>query len=78
VAIDHYSKWCEARVIVDHDAEIAPRFLENEIICMFGVPKYIIINNGSKWFTKFYQLCKNYVIIHQYTTPQWPKCNGMV
>ncbi len=58
--------------MVDHDAKIAPRFLEDEVICMFGVPKYIIIDNGSKWFTKFNQLCKNYVIIHQDTTLQWP------
>jgi hypothetical protein len=77
VAIDHYSKWCEAKVMVDHDAEIVPRFLEDEVICMFSVPKYIIIDNGSEWSTKFDQLCKNCVIIHQYTVVQWPKCNGM-
>jgi hypothetical protein len=29
--------------MVDHDAEIAPRFLENEVICMFGVPKSYIL-----------------------------------
>jgi hypothetical protein len=28
VAINHYSKWCEARFIKDHDAAIATRFLE--------------------------------------------------
>lgn len=78
MVIDHYSKWCEVKVMVDHDAEITPRFLENEVICMFNVPKYIIIDNGSKWSTKFDQLCKNYIIIRQYTTIQWPKCNGMV
>ncbi len=32
VAIDHYSKWCEARPIKDHDALIAIKFLEEEII----------------------------------------------
>jgi hypothetical protein len=38
VAINHYSKWCEAKVVVDHDAKIGARFLEDEIIYGFGVP----------------------------------------
>jgi len=28
VAVDHYSKWCEARAVVDHGAKTAARFLE--------------------------------------------------
>jgi hypothetical protein len=28
VAIDHYSKWCEARPTKDHDATIATKILE--------------------------------------------------
>jgi hypothetical protein len=38
VAIDHYSKWFEARPIKDHDVATVARFLEEEIICKFGVP----------------------------------------
>jgi hypothetical protein len=44
----------------------------------FGVPKYILIDNGIKWFVEFDQLCKNYNIVHQYIMLQWPMCNGMV
>jgi hypothetical protein len=33
VAIDHYSKWCKARPIKNHDATIVAKFLEEEIIC---------------------------------------------
>lgn len=69
VAIDHYFKWSEAKAIVDHDAKIVTKFLEDEIICRFGIPKYILIYNGSKWAPKFNQLCKNYRIVHQHTTP---------
>ncbi len=78
VAIDHYSKWCEAKAMVDYVAKIAIKFMEDEIIYRFGVPKYVLIDNGSKWFADFDQLCKNYGIVHQYTTPQWPRCNEMV
>jgi hypothetical protein len=44
--------------VIDHDAEIVARFLEDEAICRFGVPKYVSIDNGSKWATEFNQLCK--------------------
>lgn len=53
VVIDHYSKWYEAKVVVDHDAETTARFLEDEIIYKFGVPKYVLIDNGYEWVTKF-------------------------
>jgi hypothetical protein len=49
VAIDHYVKWCKTKVMVDHDTKIATRFLEDEVKCKFGVPKYILSNNGSEW-----------------------------
>jgi hypothetical protein len=49
-----------------------------EVICRFGVSKHVLTNNEGEWVVDFDQLCKNYGIIHQYITPQWPKCNGMV
>ncbi len=69
MAFDHYSKWCEAKVVVDHNAKTSTKFLKDELICRFGVLKYILIDNGFKWLAKFDQLCKNYGIIHQNTTP---------
>jgi hypothetical protein len=45
-AIDHYSKWCEAKSIVDHDVETIARFLEDEAICRFSAPKYVLIDNN--------------------------------
>jgi len=77
VAIDHYLKWCETKTMLDHDAKIVVQLFENEVICRFGIPKYVLTDNGSKWVAEFNQLCKNYEITHQYTTPQWSRCNGM-
>ncbi len=37
VTIDHYSKWWEAKAMVDHDVEIVAKFLEDNVICRFGV-----------------------------------------
>jgi len=53
VVINHYSKWCEVKVVMDHDAKILAKFLECEVICKFGVPKYILVDNGIEWFIEF-------------------------
>jgi len=56
IAIDHYSKWCKMKIVIDHDAKIVARFLEDGIIYRFRVPKYVLINNGSKWATELLNL----------------------
>jgi len=77
VAIDHYLKWCEAKAVADHGAKTAARFLEDEIICRYGVPKFVLIDNGGEWAVEFNVMRRDYAIQHQRTAPQWPQCNGM-
>ncbi len=77
VAIDHYSKWCEAKAVTNHGAKTAARFLEDEIICRYSVPKFVLTNNGGEWAAKFDVMCADYAIQHQRTAPQWPQCNRM-
>ncbi len=69
VVIDHYYKWCEARPIKEHDVYIATKFLEDEVIYRYGVLKYILTDNGSEWMKEFVEICQNYGITHQFTTP---------
>jgi len=57
VVVDHYSKWCEMRHVEEHDVVITAKYLEEEIICHFGVPKYFFIDNGSEWMKKFDAFC---------------------
>jgi len=57
VVVNHYFEWCEVCPIKEHDVPIAARFLEEEIICRFRVPKYIFIDNGSEWMKKFDAFC---------------------
>ncbi len=64
MAINQYSKWCKAKVIVDHDAKNSARFSEDEITYGFSVPKYVLIKNGSEGVVEFNKLWKNYKIIH--------------
>jgi hypothetical protein len=49
VVIDHYYKWCETKPIKTHIATIIANFFQETIICKFGVPKYVIIDNGGEW-----------------------------
>jgi len=72
VAIEHYSKWCEAKAVADHGARTTARFLEDEIICRYGVPKFVLTDNGTEWVAEFYVMCRDYAIQHQRTAPQWP------
>ncbi len=63
--------------MVDHGAKTATKFLEDDVICRYGIPKFVLTNNGGEWATKFDVMCKDYSIQHQHTTPRWPQCNGM-
>jgi transposase InsO family protein len=78
VAIDHYSKWCEAKAVGDHGAKTAASFLEDDIIYRYNVPKFILTDNGGEWAAEFDIMCRDYGIQHQHIAPQWPQCNGMV
>jgi phage terminase large subunit len=77
VAIDHYSKRCEAKAVADHTTKTASRFLEDDIIYKYEVPKFVLTDNGGEWVAEFEMMCKNYRIQHQCTAFHWPQCNGM-
>ncbi len=68
VAINHYSKWCEAKAVVYHGAKTTNKFLEDEIISKYGVPKFVLIDNGGEWATQLDVMCRDYGIHHQHTT----------
>jgi hypothetical protein len=72
VAIDHYSKWCEAKAVANHGAKTTTKFFEDDVICRYGVPKFVFIDNGGEWATKFDVMYKDYGIQHQHIAPQWP------
>ncbi len=62
VAIEHYSKWCEAKVMQDHTIITIAKFFKEDIIYRYGVLKYILTDNGGEWLVEFDNLCKVYGI----------------
>ncbi len=69
MAIDHYSKWREIKLVKEYIVIVVAKFMEEEIIYKFGVLKYVLTNNGGEQMVEFDMLCKNYGIIQQFTTP---------
>ncbi len=63
--------------MADHGAKIAAKFLKDDVIYRYGVPKIVLTDNGGKWAAEFEAMCKDYGIHHQHIAPQWPQCNGM-
>jgi hypothetical protein len=72
IDIDHYSKWCKAKVVVNHGAKTTSKFLEDDVICRYIVPKFVLIDNGGEWGVEFDVMYKDYGIHHQHTSPRCP------
>jgi hypothetical protein len=59
IAVDYFSKFCVAKAVSDLTAITAAKFLYEEIICRFGMPKSVISDHGKNFESiLFAQLCK--------------------
>jgi transposase InsO family protein len=78
VAVDKFSKWIEARPIVNVRSEEAASFF-TDIIYRFGIPDAIITDNGTQ-FTgkKFLNFCDDNHIRVDWSAVAQPKTNGQV
>jgi hypothetical protein len=47
VAVDYFTKWVEAEPLSSISAEQVKKFYWRRIICRFGLPKYIVSDNGT-------------------------------
>ena len=59
-------------------AKHVARFIENNIICWFGVPKEIISDNGSHFEGEVRRIIELYKIKHHKSSPYRPQANGAV
>jgi hypothetical protein len=46
----------------DHTTITVANFLEKNIICTYGVSKFILIDDGGEWVVEFVILCNNHYI----------------
>jgi len=55
------------------------RFIKNEIICRYGLPRKIITDNSTNLNNKMMKkMCEDFKIQHHYFMPYRPKMNGAV
>lgn len=59
VAIDYFTKFCVAKPISNITAQTAAKFVFEDVICKFGMPKSIISDHGVNFKAKLFEnLCK--------------------
>ena len=78
VAIDYFTKFCVAKAIPDFTAQTTAKFLFEEIICRFGMPKSLVSDNGVNFKSiLFSQLCKLCQIKKANSSFYHPPGNGL-
>jgi transposase InsO family protein len=76
---DLLSKFVITRAVRDCTASIAARFLQEDVICKYGTPKSLLIDNGTHFTSSMMEnLLKRLGIVHLYSTPYHPQTNGQI
>ena len=79
VGVDYVSKWVEAVPCRAADHRVVLKFLKENILSRFGVPKAIISDGGSQLCNKpFGSLLTKYGVKHKVATPYYPQTSGQV
>ena len=76
VAIDYFTKWVETAYYSVLKAKHMAWFIENNIICCYGVPQEIISDNGSHFKEEVRMIMELYNIEHNKSSPYQPQTNG--
>ena len=76
VAVDAATKWVEAGCLWSKDACIVKEWFYQEIICRFGCPTEVVIDNGSEFCRDFDFLLEECGIQHKRTASHNPRANG--
>jgi hypothetical protein len=78
VAINYFTKWVEAASYSTLKAKHVARFIENNIICRYGVPHEMIFDNGMHFENKVQEIFQKYGIQHHKSSPYRLQMNGAV
>jgi hypothetical protein len=78
IGINIFTKWMEATLMVNITHEAIVMFLQS-IICRFGVPRRVLMDNGTQFkVAKFSRCCVDFDIHHQPSSSAHPQTNGQV
>ena len=77
VGTNYFTKWVEAKPLVNIKDVDAKRFVWKNIITRFGIPHTLISDNGLQFNSKaFRRYSCDLGIMNRYSTPAYPQENG--
>ncbi len=76
VAVDPFSKYVEAAPLVDLKAATVTEWFHSNIICRYGVPRWVRCDKGNKFRADFAAYCTSSNIIIRRTSTNNPRANG--
>jgi transposase InsO family protein len=79
VAVEYFSKWIEAKPLATITSVIVQKFFWQNIVCRFGVPKAITVDNETQFDAKtFKELCNQIGTKIHFASVRHPESNGLV
>jgi hypothetical protein len=79
VAVDYFTKWVEAKPLANIKASTIQKFLWQNIICRFGVPRELTVDNGKQfYYYTFKEYCKSLCNHAKFSSVYHPQSNGAV
>ncbi|XP_070047368.1 uncharacterized protein [Nicotiana tomentosiformis] len=79
VAIDYFTKLVEAASYKAVTKKVVADFVKDHIVCRFGVPESIIIDNSANLYNDLMKaMCETFKIKHRNPTTYRPQMNGAV
>jgi IS30 family transposase len=78
-AVEYFTKWIEAKPVTNMSSFTMKKFLWQNIICRFGVPRHITVDNGTQFDSQnFIEYCENLGIQLYFASVKHPQSNGAV
>jgi transposase InsO family protein len=79
VAVEYFSKWVEAKPLLSITSATIQKFFRKNIICYFGVPHEVTVDNGKQLdSTDFKEFCTYLGTKLCFASVYHPQSNGAV
>ncbi|GJS46944.1 reverse transcriptase domain-containing protein [Tanacetum coccineum] len=77
--MDYFTKWIEAKSVATITGNQVKKFIWDNIVCHFGLPGEIILNNGKQFSDNpFKDWCEKLNIAQHFALVKYPQSNGLV
>jgi transposase InsO family protein len=79
VAVEYFLKWIKAKPLATITSAIVQKFFYQNIVCRFGVPKTIMVDNGTQFDAEtFKTFCDQIGTKIHFASVRYPESNGLV